>query len=348
MSFPYIANQNFETGTTGQWDAETDTQSKLNVRHWRDLALHGARLELPFQGAYAAHVDLSLGTADAFLQENDLYDLAADGTLFLRLYFYAKGLVMAANDLFTVFTLQSSGPTDEAIIYLRAISATNIVIGAAENAAAAGGASSRECSLIQGEWHALELGVNIDAGVGNDGTLDFYVDGYQLGTQVTGLDQGAIVQARLGAIGIDAGTTAGHLLFDSVVADDTRVYPVRSRFSEQQMAFASAHLFLGQGQLQQVTLLAGAATDNSLILYDTDEANTNDPSNIIVPELRNAQGASDTVTYYVPEGQGYFERGCYAVLTGTNPRALVMARKAMQGLPALRSFAAHRRVYLAG
>ncbi len=339
--FPYVADMNFEAGGVTEFDSEVDTQGKLNVRHWSWLAGHGARLELPYQGAYAMHIDLSGGTAAAYLQEDNLFDLAADATLHIGFWFYAKDLTMATSDRFNIFALESVADTNEVAVGV-INNAGEIQLICAETGATAIGAGSRQTSLAQGVWHHIGLSVNIDAGGGNDGTIDFFVDGYQVGTQITALDQGAIVHARLGVTGIDAGTTTGHLLFDSLVADDTRVYPVRQRFSEQQMAFKSGHLFLGRGELEQVTLMAGAAADNALILYDTDEANTNDPSNIIVPELRNAQGASDTVVYKVPRGQGWFERGCYAVLSGTNPRALVMARRATQGIPALRSFAPSR------
>jgi len=344
MAFPFVSHKNFEAGSVAEWDSETDTESKLNVQHWSWLAGHGARLELPYHGAYAAHIDLSLGTADAYLQEDDDFDLSADGTLYIRLYLYAKGLTMAASDRFTIFALESAAGTNEVALSLYNNAGT-IQLVASETGATAIGAGTRQAFFAQDIWHCVELSVNIDAGVGNDGTIDYFLDGYQVGTQITGLDQAAIVHARLGAIGIDAGTTSGHLLFDSLIADDTRVYPVRQRFSEQQMAFKSGHLFLGRGELEQVTLMAGAATDNALILYDTDEANTNDPSNIIVPELRNAQGASDTVVYKVPRGHGWFERGCYAALSGTNPRALVMVRRATQGIPALRSFMPSRRAH---
>ena len=342
MTFPYVADQNFEAGGVTEWTSETDTEAKLNVRHYTTLAQHGARLELPYHGAYCAHVDLSLGTADAYLQEDTAYDLAADGTLHIRFMFYAKGLVMAASDRFTIFTLQSAGPTDEVAVSV-INSAGVIQLVAAETGATAVG-SGRVCDLVQGVWHTIELSVNIDAGGGNDGTVNFFVDGSQVGAQITALDQGAIIQARLGAIGIDAGTTAGHLLFDSVVADDTRVFQPTYRFGQTRTLTKSSHVYVGPGQLQSVTLMAGAATDNALICYDTDAANT--AARIIVPELRNAQGASDTVTYHVPALAGYFQRGCYVALSGTNPRAQVTARQALNSVGNMRSFARDRALYV--
>lgn len=342
MVFPYIADQNFELGTAGEFTSETDTESKLSIAHYAQLARHGARIEVPYAGAYCAWIDLSLGTADAYVQEDTLYDLAADATLHIRFMFYAKGLVMAASDRFTILSLDSAGPVSEMTISILN-NAGRMQFVAAETGATAVG-SGRVVDLIQDEWHALELSVNIDAGGGNDGTANFYVDGYQIGAQITGLDQAAIVQARFGAMGIDAGTTAGHLLFDAIIADDTRVYPPARRWGAERLATKSGHLFVGPGQLQRVTLMAGAATDNALICYDTDEADITRPGRIIIPELRNAQGASDTVTYDVPHDAGYFQRGCYVALSGTNPRAHITARRATEGsgVAGLRDYAARR------
>ena len=339
MTFPFLAEDNLATSTvnTTVWNGtNVDTQSKRNIRHYSYLAGHGARLELPFQGAYAHHIDLSLGTADAYL-ESTLWATALNGTIHTRFYFYARGLVMAASDRFTLLMLHSVGPVVEGVIDLRNNAGVLELVTTELHA----DAPTVIAQLIQNQWHCVELLSEVDAGAGNDGSHQLFVDGYAIGT-VGSLDQAAFTQARLGAMNIDAGTTAGHVLFGGIIADETRIFPVRTRFSNQQYLTRSGHVFTGPGQLQDVTLLAGAATDNALICYDTDEANTNDPSTIIVPELRNAQGASDTVVYRVPHGQGEFQRGCYVALSGTNPRALVTARRATSGLPALRSYAAQR------
>ena len=339
MTFPYLYHENFELGTLGFFDSEVDTNSKLSIAHYSTLAGHGARLEVPFQGAYATWVNLSLGTADAYLQEDAGFDMATPQTNHIAIYFYARDLVMAASDRFTILTLQSAGPTDELVLDIRNNAGVIEVLMAETNASA----TVRAAQLIQNQWHCLEISpITIDTGVGNDGTATFFLDGYQVGAALGSLDQVAIIQGRLGAMNIDAGTTAGHLLFDRVIVDDTRIFPVRTRFGSKQMLTRSGHVFVGPGQLQEVTLMAGAATDNALICYDTDEADVDDPSNIIVPELRNAQGASDTVVYTVPWGQGWFQRGCYVALSGTNPRALVMAKRATQGIPAIKNSARQR------
>lgn len=339
MGFPFLYHENFSLGTLGAFDSEVDTESKLTIAHYATLARHGARLEIPYNEAYAPWINLSLGTADAYLEETAGFDMATPQTNHIALYFYARDLVMAASDRFTILTLQSAGPTDELVIDIRNNAGIIEVLMAETNASA----TVRAAQLLQNEWHCLEISpITIDTGAPNDGTATFFLDGYQVGAALGSLDQAAIIQGRLGAMNIEAGTTRGHLLFGRVIVDDTRIYPVRNRFGNQRMLTRSGHAFLGPGYLQEVTLMSGAVDDNALICYDTDEANTNNPANIIVPELNNAVASSETVCYRVPIGQGEFQRGCYVALSGTNPRALITARRATQGIPALRSYAAQR------
>ena len=337
MAFPYVFEANLESGTNAEFTSEVDTENKLSIAHYAMLAKHPARLELPYSGAYAAYINLAGGTADAYLQEDTGFDLALAGVRALRLLFYAKGLTMAADDRFTILALQSAGPVDELTISVLNTAGRVRLVMAETGATAV--ASGRSIDLIEGQWHTLEIVFTLDAGGGNDGTATFYVDGYQVGAAVTALDQAALIHARLGAIGIDAGTTAGHLLFDSLVVDDTRVFPVK-RFGQTRLMTKSGHAFIGPGALSSITLLPAAnAADAVLALYDTDEANTAAP--LIVPELRI--DVSESLTYTVPLAAGVFQRGCYAVLSGTNPRAFVTARRATDsGVGPIRSYVENR------
>lgn len=339
MVFPYVYESTFEAGTVGEWSSEVDTQSKLNVRHYRTLAKHGARLEVPYRGAYCAHVDLSLGTADAYLQEDTGFDVSLNAGLFVRFMLYVQGLTMASADAFTIFTMQSTGPVDEVSVRIQNISGV-INLVCAETGATAVGAGTRQTPLVSNEWHLIELGINLDDGVGNDGTIDFFVDGYQVGTQITGLDQAAIIQARFGAIGIDATTTSGHLLFDQIVADDTRVYGFQ-RFGQAIDLTKSGHLVLGNGQISAALLRPGAGTDCVLRLWDTDTGDTN--TRPLLYELRNVTASVPVSESEYFDHAGYFEKGVYAELTGTTPRAQVVLQQA-QGLSVggIKDFA-HRR-----
>jgi len=71
--------------------------------------------------------------------------------------------------------------------------------------------------------------------------------------------------------------------------------------------------------LENVTLLSGAATDNVLIVYDTDTGDANDRYKTPL-ELKNT-ASNETVD---PAGVPLdIKRGCYVSLAGTNPRAIV-------------------------
>lgn len=331
MAPPYTFQSNWEDGTLSPWDSETDTESKLNILHYTQLFASPVR-EMPWRGAYAPHIDLSLGTADAYFEE--AVAVVANAVRFVRFYFYAQGLTMAASDRFTLFTLQSAGPVSEVVIDIRN-NAGVIEILAAETGAAA---TVRAAQLIQNQWHAVELRADIDAGGGNDGTIDFYLDGRQVSTQLGSLDQADIAQMRLGAMGIDAGTTAGHLLFDEFVFDDARVYPFDGRYSLPRELTQTTHVAVGPGQVEDVYLRDGGSADAILTLYDTDIADIS--AGLVISPLDYTSGYRFGDPWL---SGGTFKRGCYAVLSGTNPRAFIGLRHAAQSKAGVENVAAFRR-----
>lgn len=319
MSFPYLHDSNLELGNTSEWDSEVDTESKLSIKHYTELVRRYASIAavgykdcLPYTGAYCAHIDLSLGTADAYLEETGNFDTALGGTIHTRFYFWANGLVMAASDRFTIFALQSGAGTDEATISVYN-NAGRLQLVAAETGATAVGAGTRACDLLQGQWHCLELASVIDSGAAN-GTITFRVDGFPIGAAMTGLTQAAITQARLGAIGIDAGTTAGHLLFDNIVADDTRVGQWSRRYGRQRILTKSGHAAIGPGTVIEAYYIQAEA-DNTMILHDTDVADLTDMSR--------------QVHVYDAFRPYEFTKGLYVELGGTNPRGVVMVWDAL-------------------
>ena len=156
----------------------------------------------------------------------------------------------------------------------------------------------------------------VDSGA-NDGIIEGFLDGASLGA-LTGRTMAAITSGVVGAIGQSAATTRGMVLFDDIIADDARIYPPSERFPDQLILTSSGHVFVGAGELAQVELLSGAATDNVLSVFDTDRAYTLDASNAVL-ELKNTANnervpSDDPVRVH---------RGAYVALSGTNPRALV-------------------------
>lgn len=309
MAFPFVFEDDFESGDLTGWDtAETDTDGKASVKHFTRLA--GYRLH-PYRGAYGYHIDLTGGTNDAFAQENTDFDMALDAVNFLGFAFYASRLTMAASDRFTIARFRSGGATDEAVVCIRNNAGT-IEVLASETGASA---TVRATHLVQDKWHWAELRLSLDDGVSNDGTIDFYLDGVQVGAQITALDQAAITDFSLGAIGLDAGTTAGHLVFGPVVFDNTdRVFPPPSRFPQQRIFTKSGHAFVGPGAIADAALLSTTAGE-SMTLWDTDVANSDDEWNKVREIAIGGQTSTD--------GPIWFERGCYVQLAGTAPRGQV-------------------------
>lgn len=312
MAFPWLFEENFELGTAGSFNSETDTNSKLSFLHYSDLARYEG-LPAPWRGAYCMGINLAGGTNDAYVQEDDGFDTALGGTIHTRFMLYVSSdITVANNDEFIILALQSTGPVNEAVVVINYTTANGLRIGVGETS------GSQFLPLSPGKWHAVELAATIDGGAGNNGTLDLRLDG-AAATQITGLDQAAIAQARLGAMGIDAGTTAGWVLFDSIIADDARVFPPSIRFPEEVLLTKSGHVFVGQGKVENVTLLSGAGTDNVVTIYDTDIGNTSDASKVKL-ELKNTANNELVDPAGTPV---HVQRGCYVSLSGTNPRAIV-------------------------
>lgn len=326
MAFPLLMEEGFELGTDGAFDAESDTDSKLTFSHYAALA-RTPGLPMPYRGAYCMTIDLSVGTAAAYVQETGALDsaLGADGTAYIRFYHYfgapnragnvRQDPVMANNDIFGIFQAWSSTNTVEATFGIEYTTANGFRYFINETAAASGASYA---ALPLHQWNLIELFLTIDDGVGNDGTIDAWVNGSAL-TQITGLDQGAITSVVLGAMNLDAGTTRGYMAFDEFAADDTRLYGYAERFPQTIMMRTSGHAFVGPGTIDNISLLSGAGTDNVIEVYDTDEAELNDATRVPV-ELKNTAN-NELVD---PAGMPIrVQRGAYVNFTGTNPRTIV-------------------------
>ena len=85
MAFPWLSECNFEDGTKGHFDTETDTETRLDFPHYSELA-RTPGMGMPWRGAYCARVNLANdGTpANALLQETGSWDTSAGGTIFFR------------------------------------------------------------------------------------------------------------------------------------------------------------------------------------------------------------------------------------------------------------------------
>jgi len=322
MAFPFIFESNFEIGDTTEWDSETDTVSQLDIAHFTELCRFPWPTAIPFLGAYCMRLTLSGGTADAFLTEGDLNVSLAGNSFFRFMIWIDPDFTATADDTINIFELQDVGNVVEATFGLRIVAATGAInFGIGEVAPTSFGAEA----ITRGRWYTIELDVTPDDGASNNGTIDLYVtpEGGKAATavhatQVGSLDQGAVTHGVLGVQG-QLATSLGTILIDQFIQDDARIYPITDRFKESVLMTKSGHVFLGVGDIDNVSLLSGAATDCVLSVYDTDTADTTDASNVLI-ELKNT--ANNEVVD--PAGTPVdVTKGAFVSLTGTNPRGIV-------------------------
>ncbi len=340
MAFPYLSENGFETGGLGHLDSETDTENRIEVVHYTQLAnLPGH--PAPYRGAYClmVHLENDGSPAAAFFTETDTWDLSADGTIWFRMMIYVTpDTVMADNDEFNFLILFSGANTVEAVAAINYTTASGFRIGIGELAA------SSFLPFTLGVWHCFEWSANIDSGA-NDGTIDAFLDGAAF-TQVTGLTQAVITSGAIGSRSQDAGTTRGTMLFDDVIADSARVGKIANRWPHQLVMTASGHAFVGPGIVEDVSLMSGAGTDCVVTLYDTDTGVTSDENNIVA-ELKNT---ANNQLVNPDDKTLHFKRGCYVSMSGTTPRALVKIKKAQAYFSdgAIRTFAQKRAAHPLG
>lgn len=320
--YPFEAT--WETGDMSEWDSEVDSQNKFETLWYKYVVERWGmyRRTLPYRGSYVAHLDLSLGTADAYVQSASIA-AGAGTTVWVRFYLQVtSNLVMAASDYFTILTLQSGTPLDQAVIGLVNNAGSIELVTAATSALAAGlGANTRHVPFSRDIWHLVELGVTVDSG-GNDGTIQLWLDGYPQGSAITGLTQAAVTQARLGAIGIDAGTTAGHLFFDQFVVYTSQIGGFRTRYTQVIYLTKSGFVAQGPGKIEEYSMFQQGSNDCHMRVYDADRHPILAGADLLGPELANPAPYEPKVFAY-SKRDGYFNRGLYIQLTGTQPRATI-------------------------
>lgn len=318
--------ENFELGTLGAFDAETDTGALLDFPHYTELARFGMT---PYRGAYCMRLRLA-GATDAYVQENSAYDLAAAAVHFTGGYFYlGKNFTMADTDKFAMFNLEDVADTTVIAACGLDRSGTDIRLWFANtNSSTAQTVVLGSTTTALGKWYHVELRLDIDAGGGNDGTIDGYLNGVAFGSQITALNQGAGVDAKWGAITVDAGTS-GTLLIDqiqlsiAVASGGTQIYPYLQRYTTQNRwggKFAQDHALIGPWEVSAAITASG--TDGVLTLYDTDRVpNGLEPLGVV----RNVSANEFTPGHDVFKGNN----GLYYTITGTNAQAFFSITRAI-------------------
>lgn len=297
MAHPYLFESYFEAGTAGDWDTETDTGSLLDFPHYSVLVKEGM---VPYRGAYCARIVLG-DTNDHTLTEGDI-DIADAGTAYFRWYLYVSNdFTATADDVFSIFELQQAGGTVEQTVGMRITASSNLLeIGVGD-----GTAPSSYVPFTRGKWTCVELLSTISTA--GAGAMTLYLDGGSAIALTTLTQAAAVGQGVLGTQ-LTLATTTGTILFDDFVMDDARLYPYRERWPGHRVLTKSQHVFVGPGHVEGAAVLSA---DGTITLYDTDTANANDELSYVTTL------DEDTQTSF--SGPYKFERGCYAVIAGTNP-----------------------------
>jgi len=330
MAFPYIFHANFSGGVATEWDSETDTASQLSFPHYSELSRHPTSNFAPFSGAYCAMASLTGGTADAILIEGDL-DIANTATVGIsfNVQFSNDFASSSGTDVIHLLELTGIGTAVTGVIGLQvAVTAADgtlgdINMGIGDNGASGAVADTFSSIVMErGQWYTIENVITLQTG--GTGTSDLFItkSGQPSDPNATIARTGRdMIVVEAGEFGIQAhaATTTGLILLDNFVFDDLRVQAPREQYPREVLLTKTDTVFVGRGELDSVQLLSGAGPNNVVTLYDTDQANTDDAGNFVT-ELKNL-----TNNEMVPDQGGplRFNRGCHAVMTGTDPRALI-------------------------
>lgn len=315
MAYPWIFEEDFELGTKGDFDTETDTDGALDFPSYRTLAGYGME---PYSGAYCLRLISGIGTNAATLTEADI-NIADTVTRWFRFnLMFSKDFACTATDVVHLLELTGAASAVTVAFGFRITITTNVInlaIGGANTGAVPDNFSS--IPIERGLWYSVEIKANIQTG--GTGTLDVIVtkDGKSQTTTsevaVTTLTNIAVTDGLLG-LQNHLTTTTGTILIDNFVMDDAQIFRNR-RYPETRLLTKTGHAFVGPGKIDSLTLLSGAAADNTCKVYDSDEASSVD----LVAEMSNSI-AAETVG---PHESVSVQNGAYVVLSGTQPRALV-------------------------
>lgn len=313
MAFPWLAQETFDAGSRGNFDSETDADSILDFPHYVELARRGFA---PWQGSHALRLALA-GASTGYIEEGADFDTALGGTIALWLPIcIGADFTLNDGDAIILLALQSTGAVNEAVIGIdRSGSAYRLFAGET------GATRTLTIARHNTRWLQVELVATIDAGGADNGTLDFYVDGGQVGAQITGLDQAAIAQARLGLVSGSAAGDTGTVLIGGIIADDARIYP-RTRFPvDTSWITRDMTAWVGPCTIDSA-VVTGTGNDATLTILDTDifEATALSFSREPVAFARNAVAGAMEEAANLPVR---CSKGAYVQLAGTNPQAWV-------------------------
>lgn len=214
-----LYSSHFEGGDLSEWDTATEVGSSTITAH----------ADAAFIGSYGAKFTIAAGD-DAYLKEGTFADQT---DFYCRFYINFNSLTMGDEEEFNLLTGRDDAATyltkleieyestgDYYYMYLRSKDDDgNYLVTPGV------GASGWECSsIIDGEWHCIEVRVKAATGEGqDDGIIQFWVDGTSRGSK-TDMDNDtrATGEVWVGSYNNAAGTS-GTIYIDAAVVDTTAI-----------------------------------------------------------------------------------------------------------------------------
>jgi hypothetical protein len=334
MALADVADYNFDqatrTFTTIGFDGETDGSSAMDFPHFSTLA-QNPKLEMPYRSAYCMRVDLSISSTTARLNDSLNWDVTLTNTKYVRfMFFLSDDVTMANTDEFLISRFFSNQV--EGGFYVNYTTANGYRMGMGHN-----NATTQYQGLTLGEWHTLEMKMTPAAAACE---VAGWLDGVAFTTISGSTSTAGVGSGVLGVMELDAGTTKGIVLYDECQTSLTQLYPLQERWPNPKILTHSGHAFVGPGRITNVTLLSGSTAADSVVeVFDTDEADINDHTNIVARVQNSVAAGNETV-----DAAGMpvnVKRGAYVTIAGsgtTSPRAII----SFENTPAWGSVAAVR------
>ena len=312
MAFEWAHQETWDDGTRGNFDATSGTVH--DFPHYKELARGGFA---PWQGAHAIRLTLS-GTDTGFITEDDGFDTTNGNSIHIWMpVLLGADLTLNDTDTVILFALRS-GSADEAVMGVRR--------SGSDYQFFAGNTGATRTLTVQrsnSRWYELEASIAI--GTSSDGTMDFFVDGGQIGAQIGSINHINTTHTRLGAVSGTAAGNLGTILIGGIIGDDARIYK-RERFPNETMwVTRDMTAWVGPCTLDAASV-SGTSTNAVMTILDTDiyTATGTSFSREPVVYVRNITANDQSPGFNTPV---VFKKGAYVQLTGTNPQAWVSIKR---------------------
>ena len=320
MALPLEFYENFEAGTKGNFDSETDDGNRLDFPHARDLKPSGLNA---YRGAYCMRVDIGKNNNPAYLSETISW--ASGQTRYGRFRLFVGKDVQFGNNLDYVRILQfySTGELREGRLVIGRVDPVGIVL-AVEMHGETWGDNNAYFALPIGEWVTIEWLRKVDSSIGFMSALLPDV------CQITSDRRADATNIEMRFGGFDnSGDLKGTLLFDEFAIDEGRLYDDSGSAHNGALSgrnivlLKSGFAFLGKGEIEHVNLIDGGSGDCRVKIYDTDDVNAL-PIGGLRENLATLTASSTAQSLH----RGFsVSRGAYVELSGTNPQAIVRIGK---------------------